>query len=66
MINVTSLNGENKFFLNIDKIEIVEANPDTMISLESGRKYLVSESADDIVKLIEDTKRRLRGFAADL
>ena len=66
MVHVSSLNGESNYFINIDKIEIVEATPDTMISLESGRKYLVSESVEDVVKLIESAKRRIRSFISDI
>ena len=66
MVKVTSLNGENQFFVNIDKIEIIEATPDTLVSLESGRKFLVSESVDIMVRLIEDAKRRVRSFITDI
>ena len=65
MINVTSLNGQNNFYVNIDKIETVESTPDTMITLDSGRKFLVSESAFEVVQMVEDGKRRVRNLFAD-
>ena len=44
MIPVTRLNNEG-FFLNPDKIEFIEETPDTVVSMESGRKQVVLEPA---------------------
>ncbi|SDA64175.1 flagellar protein FlbD [Butyrivibrio sp. INlla18] len=43
-----------KIFLNISSIETVEANPDTIIILNSGRKLLVKENPDEIYKMIQE------------
>lgn len=43
-----------KILLNISSIETVEANPDTIIILNSGRKLLVKENPDEIYKLIQE------------
>lgn len=43
-----------KFLLNVSSIETVEANPDTVIILHSGRKLIVRESPEDIYKIIEN------------
>lgn len=51
MIELTRLNG-GKFFLNITHIEIVEATPDTVITLINGKKLLVKEPAKDIAETI--------------
>ncbi len=48
MIMVTRRNG-SVFALNPDLIERVEANPDTVISLVGGTKYVVVESLQDII-----------------
>lgn len=48
MITVTRRNGTT-FALNPDLIERVEATPDTVVTLVSGTKYVVSESVDQIV-----------------
>lgn len=48
MITVTRRNGTT-FALNPDLIERVEATPDTVITLVSGTKYVVSESVGEIV-----------------
>jgi flagellar protein FlbD len=48
MIWVTRLNG-NEFVLNADLIEQIEAIPDTVVTLIDGRKYMVAESAYEVV-----------------
>lgn len=48
MILVTRHNG-SVFALNPDLIERVEANPDTVISLVAGTKYVVVESLEEII-----------------
>lgn len=53
MIKVTKLNGE-LFYVNPYEIEFIEETPDTVISLKSGKKVLVSEKADLVIeKMIE-------------
>ncbi len=41
-----------KILINPDMIETVEANPDTVLILYSGRKLLVKESMQEIYNLI--------------
>ncbi|MFT9055169.1 MAG: flagellar FlbD family protein [Ethanoligenens sp.] len=48
MIKVTKLNGE-RFYVNPFEVEFIEETPDTVISLKSGKKILVTESADTVV-----------------
>ncbi len=48
MIKVSRLNGED-YVLNCSLIETVEANPDTVISLTTGRKLVVRESSDELI-----------------
>jgi flagellar protein FlbD len=43
-----------KILINVSSIETVEANPDTVIILSTGRKLLVKESLEDIYKRIND------------
>lgn len=53
MIKVSRLNGEN-FVVNCNLIEMVEANPDTVITLTTAHKLVVRESIDEIIeKVIE-------------
>lgn len=48
MIKVTRLNG-TETVINADLIESVEATPDTVISLTTGHRYVVSESVEEVV-----------------
>lgn len=47
MIELTRLNGK-PFSLNAIYIETVEAFPDTTITLTTGRKFIVLESAEEV------------------
>ncbi|GBU23134.1 hypothetical protein R80B4_03050 [Fibrobacteres bacterium R8-0-B4] len=49
MIALQKLNGE-EFVLNSDHIETVESTPDTVVTLNSGKKYIVGNSIEDIVR----------------
>jgi len=49
MIKVTKLNGR-ELVVNADLIEFVEAVPDTLISLTTGRKIIVLEDLDDVIQ----------------
>jgi len=57
MIRLTRLN-DTEFIINAEMIEFVEAIPDTIISLHSGKKVMVLESVDDVVERIIEYKRR--------
>ena len=63
MISVHRLNKE-EFLVNCDLIEFVEETPDTVISMMSGRKLVVSETCDEIKKLIINFKRQI--YCGDL
>ncbi len=60
MINLTHLSGEN-FILNAEYIETIESKPDTVITIFNGKKYLVKESVDEVVKMVIEYKRKVRG-----
>ncbi len=49
MIALQELNGE-QFVLNADHIETIKSTPDTLITLTNGKKYLVSNGLEDIVR----------------
>jgi flagellar protein FlbD len=53
MIVLTRLNGP-AFALNPDLIERVDANPDTVVTLVSGTKYVVAESLEDLVARVRE------------
>jgi flagellar protein FlbD len=53
VISVTRLNGE-RFALNPDLIERVEAHPDTVAFLVDGTKYVVKETVDEVLQEIRE------------
>jgi flagellar protein FlbD len=58
MIKLSRLNGD-EFVLNCDIIETIEATPDTVISLVNGKKYIVSETIDEIVEKVLKYKGKI-------
>ena len=66
MIQLTRLNGEG-MLLNSDLIRYAEANPDTVITLVTGEKIVVSESCMDLVsRVIEYRSGLLRSAFSGL
>lgn len=49
MVELTRLNG-TKIIINPYLVEMIESNPDTVILMNSGKKYLVAEKPSDIEK----------------
>ena len=62
MIKVTRINGTEEFYVNENKIEFLEETPDTVISLESGKKVVVLESIDTVIDRIAEYRARLYRF----
>lgn len=58
MIKVTRLNG-NELVLNAELIETMEETPDTVITLTNGKKLVVSEPLDEIVRRVMDYRRAI-------
>lgn len=58
MINLTRTDGA-EIVLNAQLIEMVEATPDTVISLTTGRKVLVRESVGQVVNRVIAYERRV-------
>jgi flagellar protein FlbD len=48
MIVLHKLNGD-EFVINVNHIETIEERPDTVITLLNEKKYLVKESAREII-----------------
>ncbi|WP_026893845.1 flagellar FlbD family protein [Clostridiisalibacter paucivorans] len=57
MIKLRRMNGK-EFIINADLIELVEETPNTVIKLTTGNRYVVKESADEIIDKITCYKRR--------
>lgn len=57
VIELTRLN-KTRITLNCELIEIMEETPDTVITMLTGRKYIVTESMEDIRAQVVDFKRK--------
>jgi len=64
MIRLTRIN-QSSFFLNADLIEFVETTPDTMVTTVNGQKVMVLEGADEVVKRVEEYRRRIHPVVMD-
>lgn len=60
MIKVTRLN-HSELVVNAELIETVEATPDTVITLTSGKKLVVSEDVEEIVRRVMEYRRDVYG-----
>jgi len=59
MIPLTKLSNQS-FVLNAELIKFVESTPDTMITLTTGDRMIVKESADEVIRRVIDYGRLLR------
>ena len=58
MVKVTRLN-KSEFWINPHLIEFMESTPDTIITLTSGKKVIVTEDPETILRKIIDYRNRL-------
>ncbi|HEX9745101.1 MAG TPA: flagellar FlbD family protein [bacterium] len=56
MVTLSKLNG-SPVVVNAELIETCEATPDTIITLTNGKKILVQESTDEVVRKIVAYRR---------
>ncbi len=56
MIRLTRLN-KNELVINAEMVEFIEAIPDTIVTLTSGKKIMVFEPVDTVVERIVEYKR---------
>lgn len=62
MIEVTRLSG-TKIIINAELIEVIEETPDTVITLTSGKKYIVSQTVREITDLVIEYKKKIHSTA---
>ena len=60
MIRLTSMD-KREIIINVYLIEQIEAVPETVITLTSGRKVIVQETVDQVVKRATDCYRTFHG-----
>ena len=65
MIILSRLNGE-RFALNPDLIERIDATPNTVITLGDTTKYLVVESLEEVVARMRDFRAGVLARAQEL
>ena len=58
MIRLTRIN-DTLIVLNVDLIEFVEANPDTLITTTTGHKFLVKDTVDEVIGKVREYKRSI-------
>ncbi|MEG0772971.1 flagellar FlbD family protein [Clostridium sp.] len=58
MIEVSTLTG-TPFVLNCEHIEKIEQLPETIITLTNGKKYLVKEDVEEIIRRVIRYKNRI-------
>ena len=61
MIQLTKINGE-LIVINGDRIECVETIPESKISMDTGRYYLVQESVEEIIQKTIEYNERIKEF----
>jgi len=61
MIKVTKLNG-TQLVVNADLIEFIESTPDTLISLTTGRKIMVLEELDEVIRMAMGYRAKARVY----
>ncbi len=61
MIVVTKLN-DHAVVVNAELIKLIEATPDTLITLVSGDHFMVKESVEEVVERAVEYARRVRNF----
>ncbi len=66
MIKLTKFNSEannkGEFILNAEIIETIEQTPDTVITLVNGKKLIVEEKMDEVVRRVMTYRRALKSF----
>lgn len=58
MIRLTKLNNSS-FVINCELIETLESTPDTIITLNNGKKYVVADSIDEVIDRVIQYKKRI-------
>ncbi|MDQ0203773.1 flagellar FlbD family protein [Pectinatus haikarae] len=66
MIKLTKFNSDSnkkgEFILNAEIIETIEQTPDTVITLLNGKKLIVDEKMDEVVRRVMTYRRALHKY----
>jgi len=58
MIIITRLN-DKEMVINADLIETIEENPDTTITMTTGRKIIAKQTSREIINKVIEYKRKI-------
>lgn len=58
MVKLSRINGA-EVTVNAELIETIEATPDTIVSLSSGKKLMVVDSVDQVIEKVMAYRRAL-------
>lgn len=59
MIEVTRIN-DDPVVINAELIEMIEARPDTIITMTTGKKIIVAESVSEVVRRVIEYRQIIR------
>lgn len=65
MIKLTGLNNK-EFYLNCDLIEKLEVTPDTVITLTTGKKFVVLEPPEVIIRRIVEFRKQYMFYDSEV
>lgn len=60
MIVLHKLNGK-EIVINAELIEAIEATPDTVVTLVTGNRYIVTDNVDVVIQKVVEFKGRITG-----
>jgi flagellar protein FlbD len=66
MISLTRFHSGERIALNPDLIERIEENPDTVVTMTNGNRYVIAESIDEITDKIRVFRASLLTLAAHM
>lgn len=61
MIKVKKINGRD-LIINAELIEFVENTPDTIISMTTGKKIIVKDTSEELIKKVIEYRREIFPF----
>lgn len=50
---------KEELVVNVDQIEFVEGHPDTVLSMVNGRKIIIQESKEEVIKKVVEFRRSI-------
>jgi flagellar protein FlbD len=66
MISLTRFHSGERIAVNPDLIERIEENPDTVVTMTNGNRYVIEESIDEITDKIRVFRASLLALAAGM